>query len=118
MSLSASLLAAFGAVLAKQWLGDFKTSRFGKGALHERCQRRQQKFNGLEAWHFSTVISTLPILLQLSLFFFGISLAANIWTQQHTVASVIMATTAFGSIFYFSTIVASLKSADCPFQTQ
>jgi Family of unknown function (DUF6535) len=56
-SLSSSLLAAFGAVLSKQWLGYFKTSRFGRGALHERCQRRQ--LNGLEAWHFSTILATV-----------------------------------------------------------
>jgi Family of unknown function (DUF6535) len=92
MSLSTSLLAAFGAVLAKQqWLGHFKTSRFGRGALNERCQRRQQKLDGLEAWDFSTIIATLPIFLHLSLLFFGIALAANIWTLQHTVAGVIMA---------------------------
>ena len=116
-SLSSSLLAAFGAVLAKQWLGHFKTSRFGRGALHERCQRRQQKLDGLEAWHFNTILATLPIFLQLSLFFFGVALAANIWTLQHTVASVIMATTAFGVIFSFFTVVSSLRSPDCPFQT-
>ena len=116
-SLSTSLLAAFGAVLGKQWLGHFKTTRFGRGTLQERCQRRQQKLDGLEVWHFSTILATLPIFLQLSLLFFGIALAANIWFQQHTVASVIMATTAFGLIFYFFTVVASLKSADCPFQT-
>ena len=116
-SLSSSLLAAFGAVLGKQWLGHFKTSRFGRGALHERCERRQQKLNGLESWHFSTILATLPIFLQLSLLSFGIALAGNIWTLQHTVASVIMATTTFGLIFYFSTVVSSLKSPDCPFQT-
>ena len=116
-SLSSSLLAAFGAVLAKQWLGHFKTSRFGRGALHERCERRQRKLDGLESWHFSTILATLPIFLQLSLLFFGIALAGNIWTLQHTVASVIMATTAFGLIFYFFTVVSSLKSPDCPFQT-
>ena len=116
-SLSSSLLAAFGAVLGKQWLGHFKTSRFGRGALHERCERRQQKLDGLESWHFSTILATLPIFLQLSLLFFGIALAGNIWTLQHTVASVIVATTAFGIIFYFFTIVSSLKSPDCPFQT-
>ena len=116
-SLSSSLLAAFGAMLAKQWLGHYKTSRFGRGALHERCQRRQQKFDGLETWHFSTILATLPIFLQLSLFFFGIALAANIWTLQHTVASVIMATTGFGVIFTFFTVVSSLRSPDCPFQT-
>jgi Family of unknown function (DUF6535) len=116
-SLSSSLLAAFGAVLAKQWLGHFKTSRFGRGALHERCQRRQKKLDALDDWHFSTIIATLPIFLQISLLFFGIALAANIWTLQHTVASVIMATTSFGFIFYFFTVVSSLKSPDCPFQT-
>jgi Family of unknown function (DUF6535) len=116
-SLSSSLLAAFGAVLGKQWLGHFKTSRFGRGALHERCQRRQKKLDALETWYFSTIISTLPVFLQMSLLFFGIALAGNIWTLQHTVASVIMATTAFGFIFYFFTVVSSLKSPDCPFQT-
>ena len=116
-SLSSSLLAAFGAMLGKQWLGNFKTSRFGRGALHERCQRRQQKLDGLEAWHFTKILATLPILLQLSLFFFGVALAANVWTLQHTVASVIMATTVFGFIFYVFTVVSSLKSPDCPFQT-
>ena len=59
----------------------------------------------------------LPIFLQLSLLFFAIALATNIWIQQHTVASVIMATTVFGFIFYFFTVVASLKSPDCPSQT-
>ena len=116
-SLSTSLLAAFGAVLGKQWLGHFKTTRFGRGTLQERCQQRQKKLDGLEAWHFSTILATLPIFLQLSLLFFGIALAANIWSQQHTVASVIMATTSFGVIFYFFTVVASLKSPNCPFQT-
>ena len=116
-SLSSSLLAAFGAVLGKQCLGHFKTSRFGRGALHERCERRQKKLDGLESWHFSTILATLPNFLQLSLLFFGIALAWNIWTLQHTVASVIMVTTAFGFIFYFFTIVSSLKSPDCPFQT-
>jgi Family of unknown function (DUF6535) len=116
-SLSASPFAAFGAVLRKQWLGHFKTTRFGRGALHERCQRRQRKLDGLETWHFRTIIATLPIFFQLSLLFFGIALAANIWMLQHTVASVIMATTTFGVILYFFTIVASLKSPECPFQT-
>ena len=60
-SLSTSLLAAFGAVLGKQWLGHFKTSRFGRGSLHERCKRRQQKLDGMESWHFSTIVATLPI---------------------------------------------------------
>ena len=116
-SLFTSLLAAFGAVLGKQWLGHFKTSRFGRGSLHERCKRRQHKLDGLQNWKFSTIMSALPILLQLSLLFFGISIAANIWTQQRTIASVIIGITALGAVFYFFTVVTSLTSPDCPFQT-
>jgi Family of unknown function (DUF6535) len=116
-SLSSSLLAAFGAVLGKQWLGHFKTSRFGRGALHERCQRRQKKLDMLETWYFSAIVSTLPLFLQMSLLFFSIALTAHIWTLQHTVASVIMVTMAFGFIFYIFTVVSSLRLPDCPFQT-
>ena len=115
-SLSTSLLAAFGAVLCKQWLDYFNASRFGKGSLDERCKRRQRKLDGLEHWQFNAIISTLPIFLQLSLLFFGISLSADIWTQQHTVASLIIGTTALGFGFYTFTVIASLQS-DCPFQT-
>ena len=114
--LSTSLIAAFGAVLCKQWLEYFKTSRFGKGSLDQRCKRRQQKLDGLEHWRLKTIIATLPIFLQLSLLFFGISLSANIWTQQRTVASVIIGTTSFGLVFYMFTVIASLRSPDCPFR--
>ena len=116
-SLSTSLFAAFGTVLAKQWLGYFKTSRFGRGSLDERCKRRQRKLDGLHNWHFNTIIASLPVFLQLSLLFFGIALSANIWTQQQTVASVIIGTTSLGFVFYTFTVVASLRFPDCPFQT-
>lgn len=118
-SLSTSLLAAFGAGLAKRWLAYFKTSRFENCySAEQRCKQRQQKLDGLKVvWHFNTVIATFPILLQLSLFFFGITLASHIWTQQHAVASVITATTTLGIVFYLFTILASLKWPDCPFQT-
>jgi Family of unknown function (DUF6535) len=116
-SLSTSLLAAFGAVLAKQWLGHYKTSRFGRGALHERCKQRHQKLDGLKNWHFSAIVSTLPIFLQLSLLFFGIALSTHLWIQEHTISTVIIATTAVGIIFYSYTVLESLTSPDCPFQT-
>ena len=62
MSLSTSLLAAFGAVLGKQWLSHYKTSRFGRGALHERCTRRQQKLDGMKRHNFNTIMIALPTL--------------------------------------------------------
>jgi Family of unknown function (DUF6535) len=110
-----SFLTAFSGVLGKQWLGHFKTSRFGQGTLSQCCTQRQRKVDALKTLHSDTIIASLPILLQLSLLFFGVALAANIWTLQHTVASVIIGTTSLGVVFYFFTVVSSLKSSDCPF---
>lgn len=116
-SLSFSLLAAFGAVLGKQWLRFYKLKRFGRGSLEEQGKSRQQKFDSLEAWHFDAVLQTFPVLLEISLLLFGISLASYVWTQQRTITSVIIATTALGLLFHWCTLLASLLSPNCPFQT-
>lgn len=116
-SLSFSLLAAFGAVLGKQWLRFYKLERFGRGSLEERGKNRQQKLQGLEAWHFDAVLQMFPVLLQISLLLFGISLSSYVWTQQRTITAVIIATTVLGCLFYAITLFASLLSPVCPFQT-
>ncbi|KAG0698835.1 hypothetical protein DFH29DRAFT_855445, partial [Suillus ampliporus] len=51
-SLSMSLLAAFGAVLGKQWLGYYKSNRYGRGSQDERGKRRQEKYDGIITWYF------------------------------------------------------------------
>ncbi|KAG1867663.1 hypothetical protein F4604DRAFT_1584976 [Suillus subluteus] len=116
-SLSFSLLAAFGAVLGKQWLGYYKSHRYGRGSQEERMKRRQEKFDDIVMWYFDAVVQSFPILLQFSLFLFGIALGANMWSQQYTIAWVIIATTVFGFLFYSLTVMAALVSPACPFQT-
>ncbi|KAG1745077.1 uncharacterized protein EDB91DRAFT_1200042 [Suillus paluster] len=76
-SLCMSLLAAFGAVLGKQWLGYYKSNRYGRGSQEERGKRRQEKFDGIITWYFDAVVQSFPILLQISLLLFGIALSAN-----------------------------------------
>ena len=93
-SLFTSLLAAFGAILGKQWLTHFKTSRFGEAVLYEHYKIRRRKLDEMKRWHLSTIMATLPTFLQLSLLFFGIALAENIWIHQHTIPSMVMAATA------------------------
>lgn len=116
-SLSISLLVGVGAVLGKQWLGSFKTSRFGHGSLKERCIRRQQKLDGLEIWRFDALMSFIPSCLQLSLLFFGIALSADMWSFQKTIAYVIIGCTVCGQGLYILTLVAAVKYPDCPYQT-
>ncbi|KAG2153038.1 uncharacterized protein EDB93DRAFT_1082661 [Suillus bovinus] len=116
-SLSMSLLAAFGAVLGKQWLGYYKSNRYGRGSEEERGKRRQEKFEGLVTWYFDAVVQSFPVLLQISLLLFGIALGTHIWYEQPSVAWVIIATTIFGFLFYSLTVMACLISPACPFQT-
>ncbi|KAG8903080.1 hypothetical protein FRC01_009339, partial [Tulasnella sp. 417] len=48
-SLCCSILAAVGAMLAKEWLQSFE--RGGQmGPIHEQVLRRQHKFNGMRQW--------------------------------------------------------------------
>ena len=116
-SLSFSLLAAFGAVLGKQWLAHYKSTRFGHGSLEERGFQRQNKLHGIERWRLDAVLQSFPVLLQLSLLIFAVALSAYVWTQQVATSRIVIAVTGTGVLFYSLIVVASLVSPDCPFQT-
>lgn len=118
MSLALSLLAAFGAVLGKQWLNYYKTHRFGSGSLEQRCMQRHSKYQGLKTWCFEGVLQSFADLLKASLFLFGVFLGAITWAEQKTISILIITATAFGLVFYLGTIVASLVYPNCPFQTR
>lgn len=58
-SLTCSLLAAVGAMMAKEWLQSF--DRTGQtGPLEEQAIFRQRKFDGVQEWHLESVIKFLP----------------------------------------------------------
>ncbi|KAG1886657.1 hypothetical protein F4604DRAFT_1282599 [Suillus subluteus] len=115
-SLSFSVLAAFGAVLGKQWLNSYKSAR-GRGTLEERSIERQMKLDGVEYFRLQTVLQAFLVLLQISLLLFGLSLSANMWARQTTISSVIICTTAFGILFYVVTTLVSVSRPDSPFHT-
>ncbi|KAG2156677.1 uncharacterized protein EDB93DRAFT_926820 [Suillus bovinus] len=116
VALSFSLLAAFGAVLGKQWLSHYKSTKT-HGSLEDRGKHRQRKLDGLEAWHFDSVLQSFPVLLQISLLLFAIAISAFVWSQQGKLAIAVIVSMAFGMIFYCFIIIASLKYQQCPFQT-
>ena len=116
-SLAFSLLAAFGAVLGKQWLGYYKTNRYDRGSLADRCKQRHRKFQKLQKWKFENVLQSFTVLIQLSLFLFGISLGVAMWTKQRAISILIISTTAFGALSLAVFILLSLISPDSPFHT-
>lgn len=115
-SLFSSLLAAAGAVLAKQWLAIYQ--RTGQtGPLDEQGIRRTQKFLGAERWKLRWVVEALPTLILVSLGLFFIAIADYVWSLNEEVAILITAFSAVGTASYIATLFAAALYPQCPFQT-
>ncbi|KAG8984439.1 hypothetical protein FRB93_006572 [Tulasnella sp. JGI-2019a] len=115
-SLVTSLMAAFGAVLAKQWLLHY--SQIGQvGELEKQCRKRQKKFAGAQRWHLRSVVEFLPAVLQFSLLAFFIGLIDFFWSINTTIAAVVISLFGVGLVAFFAFLVAGVIDRDCPFQT-
>lgn len=115
-SLGISLLAAFLAMLGKQWL-----NRFGKvkvrGSEIDESRNRQRKLSGMVSWKFDLVMESLPLMLQSALLLLGYALSRYLWTVNLTVASVVIGITCIGLAFYVFIVIAATIAENCPFQT-
>ena len=114
-SLALGLLAAFGAVMGRQWVSHF--SHTGEGTDEVRGRRRQQKLDGLRAWQFDVVISVLPALLHMALALFGMSLSFNLWETNQVLGRMLVCLTALGGLLYIALTALSLWFPSCPYDT-
>ncbi|KAG8921731.1 hypothetical protein FRC01_000100 [Tulasnella sp. 417] len=115
-SLSCSLLAAVGAMMAKEWLQSF--DRTGQtGPLEEQARFRQRKFNGVQEWHLEAVIKFLPNLLLLSVILFFAGICLFLFPINTIVAGIVIAFSGIGAIFSGIVIVAGAASLACPYQS-
>ena len=115
-SFAASLFSAFLAMLGKQWLNRY-ASIDTRGTSIERGKDRQKKLDGIVAWYFNHVMESLPLMLQAALLLLGCALSRYLLDINVPVASVVLAVTAFGVIFYLFVVVAGAASERCPYQT-
>ena len=115
-SLASSLLAAFIAMLGKQWLNRYGQTET-RGSAMDRSRDRQRKIDGMTNWHFALVMECLPLMLQAALLLLGYALSQYLFSIDKTVASVAIGFTSFGLLFYFLIVAAATFSYDCPFQT-
>ena len=111
-SLLSALLAAFLAMLGKQWL-NFHV----EGSFIDRNRQREQKMRGMITWRFKLVVEFLPLSLQVSLFLLGYALARYLWDISHIVSFVITGFTVVGIVLYLLIILVGTFSKTCPFQT-
>ena len=111
-SLASALLAAFLAMLGKQWL-----NLYVEGSLIDRSRHRELRMRGMITWRFKLVMECLPLVMQFSLLLLGYALARYVWDLSRTVSAVIAAFTVFGVLFYLFIVFAATIWKTCPFQT-
>ncbi|KAG8941199.1 hypothetical protein FRC03_004746, partial [Tulasnella sp. 419] len=116
-SLSCSLLAAFGAVLGKQWLNEYQHTGKHRSPL-ARGMQRHKKFLGMESYHFDFIIQTLPTLLQISLVLFLVALVIWLWEIDHRVSAVVLGFGLVGLLFYAIATIISIWDSTSPFSTR
>ena len=114
-SLTASLFAAFIAMLGKQWVNRYLRNHGGSAA--EKSRDRQRKLDGFEKWHFHLAIESLPVMLQIALLLLGCALSLYLRTISHTVAGVVVSVTLFGVASYITLTLAATLYYNCPYQT-
>lgn len=114
-SLLITLLAAFVAMLGKQWLNRYL--RDIGGSISERCGDRQRKRNGIDKWPFEMFVESLPMMLQVALLLLAVGLTRYMWAINASVARTLLGLTAFGVAFFISIVIAGTSSYECPFQT-
>ena len=114
-SLLISLLAAFVAMLGKQWLNRYL--RHAGGSMIERCGDRQRKCDGLKKWPFHLFVESLPVMLQAALLLLACGLCKHMSSINTPVASVLITLTVLGVAFYLGIVVVGASSYECPFQT-
>ena len=115
-SLAASLLAAFLAMLGKQWLNRFAQVEIS-GSIADRSRNRVRKLDGMVIWHFDLVMECLPLMLQIALLLLGYALSNYLFSINKTVAGVLIGFTTFNLLFYLLIVSAATLSYTCPFQT-
>jgi len=111
-SLASALLAAFLAMLGKQWL-----NLHVEGSLIDRSRHRELRMRGMITWRFKFIMECLPLIMQVSLLLLGCALARYMWDLSRTVSAAIAAFTVFGFLFYLVIVFAATFWKTCPFQT-
>ena len=111
-SLASSLLAAFLAMLGKQWL-----NLHVEGSLIDRSRHRELRMRGMITWRFKLIMECLPFAMQLSLLLLGYALAQYMWDLSRSISTVITSFTAFGVLLYLFIVFAATFWKTCPFQT-
>ncbi len=103
LSLAFSLVAALMGILCKQWLYEFR--RDAGLSNQNTLALRHMRMLSMEKWRVPSIVSSLPLLLQLGLIFFFIGLMDLLWNMDDLVALLFSLVIGVSLIFVIATSV-------------
>ncbi|KAF8525535.1 hypothetical protein BU17DRAFT_18169, partial [Hysterangium stoloniferum] len=114
-SLGLTLFSALCAVLAREWLAKYIPVSPGSRSS-DACQRLL-RVKRAQQWHLESVVTGIPLLIQLALFLFSAGLVLFTWNNSVALGVLILFLTIFAIVLYILGTVFPLFSPACPFQT-
>uniref|UniRef100_D8QK46 DUF6535 domain-containing protein n=1 Tax=Schizophyllum commune (strain H4-8 / FGSC 9210) TaxID=578458 RepID=D8QK46_SCHCM len=115
LSLIFSLLAAFGAVVVRQWLQEYESDI--AGPPKRRALVRHFRRVGLENYKVHVIVPILPMLLHVSLLLFFIGLILYVGQSDPTMSHGIIALTTLIYLLYIVTNVLPVFDPQCPYRS-
>ncbi|KAF8500624.1 hypothetical protein BU17DRAFT_19934, partial [Hysterangium stoloniferum] len=114
-SLGLTLFSALCAVLAREWLAGY-IHRNGGSSSSDACERLLRLKRAYQ-WRLVSVVSGIPLLIQLALFLFSAGLVLFVWNNSIALGIIMLFLTIFGFMLYILGTVLPLFSSACPFRT-
>ncbi|KAL1712190.1 hypothetical protein EV715DRAFT_214145 [Schizophyllum commune] len=115
LSLIFSLLAAFGAVVVRQWLQEYESEI--PGPSKRRALVRHYRRVGLENYKVHLIVPILPILLHVSLLLFFIGLTLYVRQFDRSMSNGIIALTVMIYLVYLATNLMPIFHPQCPYRS-
>lgn len=104
ISVSLSLIAALAGILCMQWIREFR--RETNLSAKDKLSLRQLRYDGLQRWHVPTIMTALPVMLQLALLLFFAGLLQFMWNLHVGLAISLLVVLGPVIVFYFASTFA------------
>ncbi|KAF8525520.1 hypothetical protein BU17DRAFT_41771, partial [Hysterangium stoloniferum] len=114
-SLGLTLVSALGAVLAREWLA--KYNPVSPGICSSDACQRLLRFKRARQWRLGSVVTGIPLLIQLALFLFSAGLVVFTWNNSVALGVLVLFLTIFAIVLYMMATISPLFSPACPFET-
>lgn len=115
LSLTLSLLSALFAIAVQQWLRQLRLPT--DISARKAIQLLEIRFDGLQTWQISSIISLLPLLLQIAVILFLVGLFLLLQALNTAVALAFSIVAVIGLLVFLVTVFIPLVAIQCPYKS-